>query len=167
MVYLKKLSKNDDIKIYNMLQEIDANDNGFHNKVFGMDFQQYKKWLENEYAVDNGKLEDWMVPQTSFWMYDGNEPIGYGRIRHYLNDNLKNTSGHIGYAIRKSKRGQGYGNKILRLLISECMKLEINQIQIAANKNNILSNKVILKNGGVLFKENKEKNFYHIDCKNM
>ena len=148
-----------------MLQEIDANDNGFQNKVFSIKYDDYIKWLKNECAVDDGKLEDWMVPQSSFWMYDDDEPIGYGRIRHFLNDNLENTSGHIGYAIRKSRRGQGYGNKILKLLIDECMKLKINQIQIAANKNNILSNKVIIKNGGVLFKENKEKNFYHIDCK--
>ena len=164
LVYLKKLSNNDGIEIYNMLQEISANDNGFHNKVFGIKFDDYIKWLKKEYAVDNGELEDWMVPQTSFWLYDDNEPIGYGRIRHYLNDNLKNTGGHIGYAIKKSKRGQGYGNKILELLIDECKKLKIYQIQIAANKDNILSNKVILKNGGVLFKQNKEKNFYHIDC---
>lgn len=36
-----------------------------------------------------------MVPQT-FWLYDGNEPIGYGRIRHYLNDNLKIQVGILG-----------------------------------------------------------------------
>lgn len=119
MVYLKNLSEDDGFEIYNMLQEIDANDNGFHNKAYGITFDDYKKWIKKEYAVDNGELENWMVPQTSFWMYDNDEPIGYGRIRHYLNENLEKTSGHIGYAIRKSKRGQGYGNKILKLLIEK------------------------------------------------
>ena len=162
MLYLKRLSKTDGLEIYNMLQEIQSNDNGFHNKAFGVSFRNYQKWIEKEYSVDNGELEDWMVPQTSFWLYDGNEPVGYGRIRHYLNDNLKNTSGHIGYAIRQSKRGQGYGNIILRLLIQECEKLKIYRIQIAANKDNLLSNKVILRNGGILFRENNDKNFYRI-----
>lgn len=162
MVYLKNLSEDDGFEIYNMLQEIDANDNGFHNKAYGITFDDYKKWIKKEYAVDNGELENWMVPQTSFWMYDNDEPIGYGRIRHYLNENLEKTSGHIGYAIRKSKRGQGYGNKILKLLIEKCEALKITKIQISANKDNVLSNKVILRNGGIFFKESNGKNFYTI-----
>lgn len=162
LIYLKRLSRNDGMEIYQMLQEIGTNENGFHNRAFGISFDAYKKWLEKEYAIDNGELEDWMVPQTSFWMYDGDEPIGYGRVRHYLNKNLERTSGHIGYAVRKSKRGLGYGNKILQLLIEQCKALDIVQIQIGANKDNILSNKVILRNGGILFRESNDKNFYHI-----
>lgn len=162
MVYLKKLSKTDGPEIYNMLQEIDANDNGFYNKACGMNFEDYKIWISKEHAVDNGELESWMVPQTSFWMYDDDTPVGYGRIRHYLNENLERTGGHIGYAVRKSERGQGYGNKILELLIEECKALGIDKIQIAANNDNILSNKVILKNGGILFRESDGKNFYYI-----
>ena len=44
MVYLKKLSENDGIEIYNMLQEIDANDNSFHNRSFGVAFDDYQNW---------------------------------------------------------------------------------------------------------------------------
>ena len=66
MLYLKRISVDDGVEIYNMLQEISSNDNGFHNKVHGMSYTQFKEWLENECAVDNGNLEDWMVPQTSY-----------------------------------------------------------------------------------------------------
>lgn len=145
-----------------MLQEIESAENGFHNRAYGMTFDEYKKWLKKEYAVDHGELESWMVPQTSFWMYDDEEPIGYRRIRHFLNERLAETGGHIGYAVRKSKRGQGYGNTILKLLIEECAALKITKIQISASKENILSNKVILRNGGVFFRESNGKNFYYI-----
>lgn len=78
-----------------MLQEIALNDNGFHNNVNGMNYDEFKIWLLNEYEVDNGKLEDWMVPQSSYWLFDDATPVGYGRIRHYLNDALAETGGHI------------------------------------------------------------------------
>ncbi len=162
MIFLKKLSLNDDEKIYNMLQEIACNDNGFHNKVNGMTYEEFRKWLKKEYAVDNGKLEKWMAPQTSYWLYDGDKPVGYGRIRHYLNDNLEQTGGHIGYAIRSTERGKGYGNTILTLLLEECKTLNIETVQIGANLDNTPSNKIILKHNGVLFRCSDGKNFYHI-----
>jgi len=163
MIYLKKLSPQDGIEIYHMLQEIAANDNGFHNNVYGMTYEQFKEWLEHEISVDNGNLEDWMVPQSSYWLYDSDRPVGYGRIRHRLNENLAETSGHIGYAIRQTERQKGYGTKILSLLLDECKKLNIGQVQIGANTNNTASNKIIIKNRGILFRSTDSKNFYHID----
>lgn len=163
MIFLKKLSLSDDEKIYDMLQEIACNDNGFHNKVNGMSYKEFKGWLKREFAVDNGKLEKWMVPQTSYWLYDNDKPIGYGRIRHCLNENLSQTSGHIGYAIRISERGKGYGNTILTLLLEECKKLNIDKVQIGANIDNIASNKIILKHNGILFRCSDNKYFYTID----
>ena len=162
MIYLKKLSLNCDIEIYNMLQEIAADDNGFHNKVYGISYDEFCDWLKKEFSVDNGNLEEWMVPQTSYWMYDDEKPVGYGRIRHTLNDTLTQTSGHIGYAIRKTERNKGYGNKLLSLLLEECKTLNIETVQIGANADNFASNKIIIKNGGELFRTSDEKRFYHI-----
>lgn len=164
MLYLKCLSLNDGEDIYRMLQEIDNDDNGFHNKVKGMTYAQYCGWLSKEYDYDNGiNMPGWMVPQSSYWLYCDEVPVGYGRIRHHLNKNLEDNSGHIGYAIALSKRGLGYGNKILRLLMIECKRLGIKEVQIGANKENIRSNKVILCNKGVFIRDNQEKNFYKID----
>ena len=162
MVYLKELALTDGIEIHAMLQEIAANDNGFHNKAYGMTYDRFREWLENEHAVDHGALEDWMVPQTSYWLYDGDKPVGYGRLRHYLNPQLAETSGHIGYAIRSTERNKGYGNKILSLLLEECRKLNIEMVQIGVNADNIASNKVVLHNGGVLVRTQNQKNIYHI-----
>ncbi len=163
MLYLKKLHFSDGKDIFLMLQEIALNDNGFHNKVNGMDYEEFKIWLQNEYEVDNGKLEDWMVPQSSYWLFDDTVPVGYGRIRHCLNDALKETSGHIGYAVAESQRGKGYGNAILAMLKDESKELGIEQLQIGANVDNEKSNKVIIANGGILFRKKNGKNFYHIN----
>lgn len=162
MIFLKRLTLDDDIKIYEMLQEIAYDDNGFHNKVNGMTYKEFGEWLKKEYAADNGELEDWMVPQTSYWLYDDEKIVGYGRLRHYLNDNLEKTSGHIGYAIRKSERGKGYGNIILTLLLEECKKLNIEKVQIGANVENTASNKIIINHNGRLIRCENNKNFYSI-----
>jgi len=160
---LKKLSIDDGRIIYDMLQEIESSDNGFHNDVKGMSYEEYTIWLRKNADMSEGiKLEEWMVPQTSYWLFFDETPVGYGRIRHFLNDNLEANSGHIGYAIPSSHRGKGYGNELLALLLKECDKLKISTVQIGANKNNERSNKVIVNNGGILAKETSTKNIYHI-----
>ncbi len=163
MLYLKNISTDDGNDIYLMLQEIAANDNGFINYAYGISYDEFVVWLKKEVSVDNGNLEDWMVPQSSYWMYDGDVPVGYGRLRHYLNDNLRETGGHIGYAIASSKRGKGYGTAILSLLKLKSTELGITQLQVGANVDNELSNRVIKRNGGVLIRTNNNKNFYHIN----
>lgn len=163
---LRKLSVYDGRIIYNMLQQIESNDNVFHNTVNAMSYEEYKIWLRKNADMSEGiRLEDWMVPQTSYWMFLGEAPVGYGRIRHCLNDNLAANSGHIGYAVPSSHRGKGYGNELLALLLKECDKLKISIVQIGANKNNERSNKVIVNNGGILIKETYTKNIYHIHRK--
>ena len=56
-----------------------------------------------------------------------------------------------------------YGTKILSLLLEECKKLNIKKVQIGANANNIASNRIIVKNGGFLFRATGIKNFYRIE----
>lgn len=164
MVTLKKLSENDGRDIYDMLQGIDSVDNGFHNTVKDMPYEDFPRWLKTNVDAANGVgLEDWMVPQTTYWLYDGDIPVGCGRIRHYINDSLKeNGGGHIGYAIAQPNRGKGYGNEILRLLLLECGIMGMKEAHVGANKDNVRSNKVICRNGGIRQEEINGKNYYII-----
>ncbi|MBO1625651.1 GNAT family N-acetyltransferase [Bacillus arachidis] len=98
-------------------------------------------------------------------MFCNQTPVGYGRIRHRLNESLKNNSGHIGYAIPISQRGQGYGKELLRLLLKECLKMGIKTVQIGVNISNIRSNRVVQYNGGILLRVTENKNIYHINIK--
>ena len=45
MLELKRLSVDDGLDIYTMLQEIPAKENGLINKANGLTFDEYKEWL--------------------------------------------------------------------------------------------------------------------------
>lgn len=44
-VFLKRLSADDGIDIYEMLQEMPKDENGFLSPVYGKTFEEYKRWL--------------------------------------------------------------------------------------------------------------------------
>lgn len=90
------------------------------------------------------------VPDSLFWLVDGEKFIGRISIRHCLNERLEELGGHIGYYIRPSERGKGYGKKALALALTEAKKLNINKVLITCDEDNIASQKVIMANGGVL-----------------
>ncbi len=93
------------------------------------------------------------VPMTEYWLVDGDQYIGGVNIRHRLTPHLTQIGGHIGYDIRPSMRGRGYGNAILQLSIPKARELGIDRILLTCDESNTASRKVIEKNGGVL--ENK------------
>ena len=97
---------------------------------------------------------DW-VPYDIYWLVDGGEFIGIASVRHKLNADLELRGGHIGYEIVASKRGKGYGNKILELSLQKAKELGLAKVLVTSFENNIASWKVIEKNGGKL--ENKIK----------
>ena len=167
-LYLKKLSTTDGLEVYEMLQEIEGHDNGFRNEVSLLTYQEFKNWLERNENFSKGReLESWMVPQTTFWLYRADTPIGYGRIRHALNENLSKNSGHIGYALGKSHRGKGYGHTFLKLLLKECLSMSIHPIQIGVGIKNFRSNQLVVANGGRLLSVTKNKKIYQIFKEDM
>ena len=87
-------------------------------------------------------------PITGFSM--GGEFIGRVSIRHALTEHLLAVGGLIGYDIRPSKRGQGYGNKILELALPKAKELGISRVLITCDVTNAASRKIIEKNGGIL-----------------
>lgn len=62
----------------------------------------------------------------------------------------KRNSGHIGYSIRPTERGKGYGNKMLELALKECKEARMKEVSVSCLQSNKASEKIILNNGGVL-----------------
>ena len=63
---LKRLSVDDGNDIYEMLQQIPKDENGFINNINGLTFDDYKKWLIKS-DVDSHKTEiedGWMESST-------------------------------------------------------------------------------------------------------
>jgi predicted acetyltransferase len=137
---LKQLTIDDDKDIYNMLKEIPLDENMFHNAVSNQSFSEFKMWLLKQDMISKGiGLEHWMVPQTTYWLFIDDIPVGVGKLRHYLNDQLRIIGGHIGYAVIPKERKKGYGSVLLSLLLDEAKKIGIDKAMITVLNENTAS----------------------------
>ena len=89
-IELRKAAVTDGMDIYEMLQELPANENGFINSAAGMQFEEYKEWLKGKVlaAEQIGIVDGWKVPQSTFWLFEDSRPVGYGNLRHFLTEKL-------------------------------------------------------------------------------
>ena len=159
MIELRRLSVNDGDDIYEMLQEIPREENGFMNSANGMSREEFSKWLESCHAnsVQTDIAGGWKVPSTTYWLYVDGRPAGFGKLRHFLTESLRQAGGHIGYAVRPSMRGRGYGKELLHLLLEEAKKLGIGKALVTVHKDNAASLAVARANGGIVSEETEER----------
>jgi predicted acetyltransferase len=100
--------------------------------------------------LDETEPEAGKVPDTILWLVKGNHFIGRLSIRHRLNAKLEKHGGHIGYELRPSERGKGYGTLILRLGLDWARKIGLKRALLTTDVTNERSIRVIKANGGVL-----------------
>ncbi len=163
MVELRELSINDGKNIYNMLQDIKREENGFHNEAKGLKYSEFEVYLKSNKRMAKGKdLPEGYVPQTLYWLFVEENPVGMAKLRHYLNESLREKGGHAAYAIRKSERGQGYGKLILRELIEKAKEKDIRELLLTCDEDNMASRRVIEINGGKLDKIKDGECYYWI-----
>ena len=77
------------------------------------------------------------VPFSVFWLVEGDEFIGETHVRHELNDYLIKEGGHVGYGIRPSRQGQGYGKLILALALDECRRIGLARVLVTCLQDNV------------------------------
>lgn len=120
--------------------------------IFKNDYHDFDNYVANlEHKVETPTR----VPDSVFFLLDTerNILIGAVNIRHYLNEGLLQSGGHIGDGIRPSERRKGYATKMIGLALEECKKLGIKRVLMTCDKDNIGSAKSIINNGGVLENE--------------
>ena len=94
--------------------------------------------------------EDW-VSATACWLLSDQEVLlGEIHIRHRLTPALEVFGGHIGYMIRPSERGKGYGTMMLALGLEKALSLGLRRVLVTCDPANAASARVIQKNGGKL-----------------
>ena len=94
-------------------------------------------------------LPEGFVAETIYWLVDNDEIIGRAVIRHELTETLLREGGHIGYAIKPSKRKKGYGTEILKLALEKAGGLGLKKVLLTCNENNFGSKKIIESSGGI------------------
>ena len=154
MIYLKKLNMVDSVKEYEFLRELKS-ENGFENNYSNISYdcflkESIKERLESSQGLN---LKDGYVPDTYFFLWDDDKIVGLFKVRHYLNEFLKNGAGHIGYSIGTNFRKKNYATIGLKLAIEELKKImpeDEKEIYLSCFKSNIASLKVQQKNGAYI-----------------
>jgi predicted acetyltransferase len=99
-------------------------------------------------------IPEGFVAHSTFWLVrNGTEVVGVSSLRHSLTPMLLREGGNIGYGIRPSARGQGFGTEILRRTLERAVAIGLNEALVTCDKANVASARVILGNGGVLDSE--------------
>ncbi|MDO4459209.1 MAG: GNAT family N-acetyltransferase [Clostridia bacterium] len=126
--------------------------------IFKNDCHDFENYLEN-LEIKDGDPRGYVPDSTLFCLdKDRNIFVGAVNIRHYLNEGLLKSGGHIGDGVRPSERRKGYATAMIGLALEECRKLGIDRVLICCDKNNIGSAKSIINNGGMLENEIIEEN---------
>src|SRR5699024_10077069 len=94
-----------------MKEWIDDDEMGVHEST---SITKYSNFEEIVHELADNKSNDESVDNTTLFLIDDDKIIGAANIRHNLNEKLKVIGGHVGYGIRNSYRGKGFGNKILK-----------------------------------------------------
>ena len=162
---LRKINVQDAFAQWEYTTALPADENGLTNPYHGLPYDEYvgivlPKLISYEHPVG---MPDWFVPETYYYLWDGDRLVGEFRIRHYLTDALRNGAGHIGYSIRKDMRGNGYGTTGLKLTLEIARGIvPENEFYLRVNKDNIASQKVMLKNGARITGEDESHFFMRI-----
>ncbi|MDD3242415.1 MAG: GNAT family N-acetyltransferase [Eubacteriales bacterium] len=128
---------------------------------FDGDYPRWLKLLDNQHrGIDTG--ED--PAQTLFLLKrEDGAVLGAVSLRHALTRSNWLDGGHVGYGIRPEFRGQGYGNRILRLAVEKLAEMGVKRVLVTCDSDNEASRCVIQKTGGVLENHTQDEDGVAID----
>lgn len=86
-----------------------------------------------------------------FWAVDDTKFIGEFQLRTELTDDLMNTIGSVGYSVRITEQGKGYGKCILSEGLQIARKLGLDKVILLINETNTVSRHICEELGGDYF----------------
>lgn len=164
MLYLKAMNPEDAAAEYACLQDLPG-ENGFTNEAYGIPFECFvEEEIPRRLRCAQGRdLLPGRVPETYFFLWDGDTPVALFKVRHFLNDALRKGSGHMGYGVRRACRGRGYATRGLALAIEKAREMvPENELYLSVGKENLASLRVQLKNGAYIHHQDGEKYYTRI-----
>jgi len=145
---VRELNQGDEKAFFAGLKEWEGESLHWHSFIWkpGMTYQEMLVILARQAAgID---LAPGRVPHTMFYGFLDQQIIGRVSVRHQLNDDLRKRGGHLGYAVAKKFRQQGYGAQLAEYGVSYCKKLGLPSILVTCGEDNLPSRKIIERLGG-------------------
>ena len=112
------------------------------------------------------ELPEGKVHCTYLWILDtgdgADEFVGFLALRHSLTPWLLEEGGHIGYAVRPSRRREGHATRALTLALGQAAALGLERVLLTVEEDNAGSRGVIEHAGGVYEDSRRGKRRYWI-----
>jgi predicted acetyltransferase len=112
-------------------------------------FAEFVAHLEAD-ALPGSERPTGHVPQSTWWLVDGEVYLGRISVRHELTRWLREFGGHIGYEVRPTARRRGHATRMLRDVLPHARDLGIDPALLTCDEDNAASSRVIESAGGVL-----------------
>lgn len=109
----------------------------------------YDEWRNEAERIEKEAPQGMVTAQVWFLMRE-DRILGAITLRHTLNDYLTGVGGHIGYGVRPSERRKGYADLMLKKVLVLAGERGMKRVLITCNQGNTGSEKVIIRNGGIL-----------------
>lgn len=105
--------------------------------------------MQNKITELNELVKNDLSERKFYWIFKDDTLIGVATLRPVLNDFSLNNTGHIGIAIDKAYRNQGYGTEALKKLCENAsLEYKIKDFLLMALTDNITSRSMIENAGG-------------------
>ena len=134
-------------------------------------YKDYPAWLQDKLNRHTGEnLPKGFVREDFLLCFEDGKLIGVYSIKFELTEHLTNYGGHVGYAVRPSARNRGLATQIMQQGMAMAHEQGFRRLLCICDEDNVASEKVILKNGGVLEdcrfdpEENVTVKRYWVDC---
>lgn len=105
----------------------------------------YREWLKVYGRAHQGK-EPGFMPCNTYIVRNQERLVGVLDVRLRLTDAARRF-GNIGYSVAPACRGRGYGSTILAFGLDIAAKLGENPVLVCCHEENLVSRRVIEKNG--------------------
>ena len=101
-LYLRTVRKEDMDLLFQWANDREVRQNAFHTEPIS--YEEHQRWFSEH--IGSGR-------EICYILMESEEPIGQVRL------SVSGDEAEISYSIKGEKRGQGYGNEILRLMIEK------------------------------------------------